>query len=244
MACLFSGGKDSTYAAYVAMQRGWEIASLVTFWPADTESMMFHVPNLAMTELQAEAMALPLVEEPAGAGETAELEALGRAFRRLDADGIVVGAIASDYQHSRVNRAAPDAGLGVFAPLWRHDPAALVRDYLRAGLRIVFSSVSAEGLDRTWLGRPWDDAAVADLLRLSEARGLHPCGEGGEFETLVLDAPFFEKRIVVDRSEASWEGTAGSWRVVEAHLEKKGSSRRAERTSRRSAEEASGAGPI
>ena len=244
MACLFSGGKDSTYAAYVAMQRGWEIASLVTFRPADPESMMFHVPNLAMTALQAEAMGLPLLEEPARSGEAAELEALRTAFRRLDADGIVVGAIASDYQHSRVNRAAHDAGLRVFAPLWRHDPAALVRDYLHAGLRIVFSSVAAEGLDRTWLGRTWDDAAVADLLRLSKTRGLHPCGEGGEFETLVLDAPFFEKRIFVDRSETSWKGAAGTWRVVEAHLESKKSSRSTEGTSKRPVAEQDGAGPI
>jgi len=221
VACLFSGGKDSTYAAYVAMQRGWEIASLLTIRPADPESMMFHVPNLSLTEQQAEAMGLRRVEVAAEPGEAGELDALRRAFRQADADGIVVGAIASDYQHSRVNRVAHELGLRTFAPLWRQDPRQLVHDYLDAGLRIVFSSVSAEGFDRTWLGRAWDAAAVADLLRLAETRGVHPCGEGGEFETLVLDAPFFRKRIVVDRAEASWEGAAGTWSVKEAHLEEK-----------------------
>lgn len=203
------------------MQRGWEIASLITIRPADPESMMFHVPNLAVTALQAEAMGVPRIEEPAGEGEAGELDALRRGFERADADGIVVGAIASDYQHSRVNRIAAELGLRTFAPLWRQDPRQLVRDYLQAGLRIVFSSVSADGLDRTWLGRAWDEAAVADLLRLADTRGVHPCGEGGEFETLVLDAPFFRKRIVVDQAEASWDGTAGTWRVTEAHLEDK-----------------------
>ncbi len=221
VACLFSGGKDSTYAAYVAMQRGWEIASLLTIRPADPESMMFHVPNLSLTEQQAEAMGLPRIEVAAEPGEAGELDALRRAFRQADADGIVVGAIASDYQHSRVNRVAHELGLRIFAPLWRQDPRQLVHDYLDAGLRIVFSSVSADGFDRTWLGRAWDAAAVADLLRLAETRGVHPCGEGGEFETLVLDAPFFRKRIVVDRAEALWEGAAGSWSVKEAHLEEK-----------------------
>ncbi len=221
VACLFSGGKDSTYAAYVTIQRGWEIAALLTIRPADRASMMFHVPNLALTALQAEAMGLPRIEEDAVPGEPGELDALRRAFRQTEADGIVVGAIASDYQYSRVNRVAEELGLRTFAPLWRQDPRRLVREYLEAGMEIVFSSVSAEGLDRTWLGRRWDPETVAALLRLSDARGVHPCGEGGEFETLVLDAPFFRRRIVVDAAEPSWDGSAGAWRVTQAHLEAK-----------------------
>ncbi len=220
--CLFSGGKDSTYAAYAAMQRGWEITSLLTIRPADPESMMFHVPNLSVTALQAEAMDLPLLEETAEPGEAGELEALRRAFRRAHADGVVVGAIASDYQHSRVNRIAAELGLRVFAPLWRQDPALLIRDYLAAGLRIVFSSVSADGFDASWLGRPWDADTITDLLRLRATRGVHPCGEGGEFETLVLDAPFFHKSIEVLEATPIWKGTAGVWRVDRAQLVDKG----------------------
>ncbi len=222
VACLFSGGKDSTYAAYVAMQRGWEVTSLLTIRPADPESMMFHVPNLALTALQAEAMGLPRIEEAAQPGEDGELDALRAIFRRAEADGVVVGAIASDYQHSRVNRVAAELGLRTFAPLWRQDPTRLVRDYLAAGLRIVFSSVSAEGFDASWLGRAWDETTVTDLLRLHRTHAVHPCGEGGEFETLVLDAPFFRRRIAVDAAQASWQGTAGLWWVTQAHLEEKG----------------------
>ena len=218
VACLFSGGKDSTYAAYVAMQRGWEIASLLTIRPADPESMMFHVPNLAVTALQAEAIGVPLLEETAETGEAGELDALRRAFRRSAVDGIVVGAIASDYQHSRVNRIAAELGLRVFAPLWRQDPTRLVHDYLAAGLRIVFSSVSADGFDSSWLGRLWDEATVDELLRLHATRGIHPCGEGGEFETLVLDAPSFGKAIEVLEATPQWQGHAGVWRVDRAQL--------------------------
>ena len=221
VACLFSGGKDSTYAAYVAMQRGWEVTALLTIRPADPESMMFHVPNLSVTTLQAEAMGLPLLEETAEPGEDGELDALRRIFRRADADGIVVGAIASDYQHSRVNRVAAETGSRVFAPLWRQDPERLVHDYLAAGLRIVFSSVSAEGFDATWLGRAWDEATLQDLIRLHRTRGVHPCGEGGEFETLVLDAPFFRKAIEVLEATPIWSGSAGVWTVDRAQLVEK-----------------------
>jgi diphthine-ammonia ligase len=218
VAALFSGGKDSTYAAYAAMQRGWEVTQLLSILPEDRDSMLFHAPNLHLIPLQADAMQLPLIQERAAVGEDGELDALRRIFRHLDGDGVVVGAIASDYQHQRVNRIADEFGLRVFAPLWRREPRQLVRDYLAAGFDIVFSSVSAEGLDASWLGRRWDDRVVDDLLRLQETRGVHPCGEGGEFETLVLDAPTFHRRLEIIQADPDWHGTSGVWRVKEARL--------------------------
>lgn len=218
VAALFSGGKDSTYATYVAIQRGWELTHLLAIRPADPDSMLFHVPNVHLTRLHAEAIGVPLVEEPADSGESGELDALRGAMSRADVDGVVVGAIASDYQHSRVNRVAEDLGLRVFAPLWRQDPRRLVDEYLRAGLRIVFSSVSAEGFDASWLGRRWDATAIEDLRRLEARHGVHLCGEGGEFETLVLDAPCFRRAIRVDHAESSWHGSSGVWHVRAARL--------------------------
>jgi len=221
IAALFSGGKDSAYAAYVAIQRGWDLVRLVTIRPEDPSSMLYHTPNLDVTRLQAGAMGLPLLEETCGPGEDEELGALRRALARADVDGVVVGAIASDYQHRRVNRIGHDLGLRVFAPLWRQDPRALVHEYGRAGMQIVFSSVSAAGLDATWLGRSWDEEAVGELLGLHESRGVHPCGEGGEFETLVLDAPFFRERIEIVHAEPVWTGTAGVYVIREARLARK-----------------------
>jgi diphthine-ammonia ligase len=218
VAALFSGGKDSTFAAYAAVQRGWELTHFLSIVPEDRESMLFHVPNLHVTPLLAEAMQRPLITESAKSGEDGELDALRRIFRRISVDGVVVGAIASDYQYERVNRIAHESGLRVFAPLWRHDPRHLVLDYLAAGFQIVFSSVSAEGLDASWLGRRWDDDTIQDLLRLQSSRGVHPCGEGGEFETLVLDGPMFHQRLDVLRAEPRWTGRSGVWQVVEARL--------------------------
>lgn len=218
VAALFSGGKDSTYAAYVAVQRGWELSHLVSIFPKDQDSMLFHVPNLQWTGLLADAMLRPLITERAEANQHGELDALRRALLRADVDGIVVGAIASDYQHERVNRIADDLGLEVFAPLWRRDPRQLLRDYLAADFDIAFSSVSAEGLDAGWLGRHWDGRTIEELERLAAIRGIHPCGEGGEFETLVLDAPLFHQRLEILRAQAEWTGTAGVWRVLEARL--------------------------
>lgn len=230
VAALFSGGKDSAYAAYVAMQRGWDVSHLVSILPADPASMLYHVPNLHLTPLLAEAMGIPLVQETAGPGEHAELDALRRAVSRTGAEGVVVGAIASDYQHSRVNRVGHDLGVRVFAPLWRRDPEHLLRDYLLAGMDVRFSAVSAEGLDAGWLGRPLDAAAVRDLLRLRDRVGLHPCGEGGEYETLVLWAPSHRRRVEVLRATPTWQGTSGAWHVDEARLGPEGTLRSSEKS--------------
>ena len=225
VAALFSGGKDSTYAVYVAQQRGWEVTYLLSVHPEDPASMLYHVPNVHLTPLLAEAMDIPLLEEHAGAGEDEELNALRRLFRRVEVDGVVVGAVASDYQHRLVNRVGNELGVRIFAPLWRRDAEGILRDYLAARMDIRFSAVSAEGLDASWLGRPLDRNAVRDLLALRDRVGLHPIGEGGEFETLVLNAPNFARRVEIVRAEAVWEGTAGEWRVEEARLAGDGAAR-------------------
>src|SRR5437773_8360751 len=143
IAALFSGGKDSTYAAYVAVQRGWELTHLLSLIPEDPDSMLFHVPNLSMTTLLAQAMDRPLLTEVAKAGEVGELDALRRVFRRIDVDvdGVVVGAIASDYQHQRVNRIAEDVGLRIVAPLWRLVPHRVVRHDLVSRLVLLLATL-------------------------------------------------------------------------------------------------------
>ena len=218
VAALYSGGKDSTYAVYVAQQRGWDVTGLVSILPEDPASMLYHVPDLHVVPLLAESMGIPLLQERAGAGEGAELDALHRGLSKAEVDGVVVGAIASDYQHSRVNAVAHDLGLRVFAPLWRLDQERLLRDYLDAGIEAVFTSVSAEGLGREWLGRKLDPEAVEELLDLHRRVGLSPCGEGGEFETLVTFAPMFSQRLEILRAETRWDGSAGTLQIQDARL--------------------------
>jgi len=139
VAVLFSGGKDSTYVACIVMQRDWDVRSLIAIRPAAEDSMLAHVPILHLTPLPADALSLLLLEEAAAMGQDGELATLRRTFSRADVDGIVVGAVAADYQHSRINRVADELGLNVYAPWWRHDTSRLLPEYLTSGLRIVFS---------------------------------------------------------------------------------------------------------
>lgn len=217
LAALYSGGKDSTYALYLAQQQGHDVDPLVTVLPPEG-SWMFQVPNVEWASLSAEALGLPHVQARCGEGVEAELEALRRVLEPLDVDGVVAGAVASEFQYSRVHDVCGELGLRTYAPLWRKDPARLLREYLDAGFRILVVAVAAEGLDATWLGRTLDEGAVEELLALHRRHGVHPTGEGGEFETWVLDGPNFTVPLQVQEAEVEWAGTSGVLRVRRAAL--------------------------
>jgi diphthine-ammonia ligase len=224
---LVSGGKDSVYATYLAECQGWPVDELVTIRPADPDSMMFHTPNLDLVRLQAEAWGKTHRSVTSVAGDDAsEVAALAAAIG--DRPGPVVsGAILSSYQWSRTVRVADRIGRRVYAPLWRVDPLRVVREEIAAGLDIRFVHLAAEGLPPDLLGARLDLGALERLATIGPpGRGPNVAGEGGEYETLVVDAPFFSSRIVLDYVER--RRTAGTARldVRRAHLEPKGSATR------------------
>ncbi len=201
LAVLFSGGKDSTYAAALMAQQGHELAQLVSIVPDDPDSWLFHTPNLHLLPSLASAIGVPLLTERSESNESCELEALRKALEGLDVDGVVAGAIASDYQWDRYNGVCEGLGLRVFSPLWRKDQVTLLRDMVDEGMRSIIVRVSAEGLDSSWLGRELDGKAVDELQALSKARGINPSGEGGEYETLALDSPIHAYPLKIARQE-------------------------------------------
>jgi ABC transporter with metal-binding/Fe-S-binding domain ATP-binding protein len=228
---LFSGGKDSSYALYLALERGLSVERLLTVHPSD-DSYMFHVPATDLASLAAESIDIPLVDVhpgdlgaesavDAGAQGDAETERLAAALADLeeaiDLEGLVVGAVESEFQASRIEGLAADRGLDVFAPLWHRDPEALAEEMLAAGFEIVIVQVAAAGLDESWLGRRLDADALAHLVELNDEYGVHVLGEGGEFETLVTDGPHMARPIEL-ASTARWDGTRGTLEISDAWL--------------------------
>jgi asparagine synthase (glutamine-hydrolysing) len=128
-------------------------------------------------------------------------ETILRAKKEYGIEGVVTGALYSQYQRGRVEKVCDSLGLKIFSPLWHMDQEKEMRQLMKEGFEIVFSSVAAEGLDKSWLGRRITSADVDKLVGLKQKIGLNVAGEGGEFETLVLDGPMFKKKVVVDDSE-------------------------------------------
>ncbi len=219
---LFSGGKDSTYAAWLA-SKNQDLACLITLFPKSQMSYMFHFPNLRWTGLQAEAMGVPQLTrttEGVKEEELADLRAaLEAASKQYHLDVIYTGALASVYQKTRVEGACKELGLKCMSPLWGMDPEEHLRNLVDNGFTVMVVSVSALGLERDWLGRVIDHKAIDELVALGHRYRFHVGLEGGEGETLVLDAPLFKRRLVVDDSSVDWRGDSGYLEIKGAHLE-------------------------
>jgi ABC transporter with metal-binding/Fe-S-binding domain ATP-binding protein len=230
---LFSGGKDSSWALYRALEEGLEVSHLVTVHP-EGDSYMYHVPATRLASLAAESVGIPLVEvEPedfeaddateSGAQGDAELRPLEAAVRDLDEElsdgvaGVTAGAVESEYQTSRIQAMADRLDADLFAPLWQEDPRELADAMLDAGFEMTIIRVAADGLDESWLGRTLDEGAIAELEDLNESHGVHILGEGGEFETLVTDGPHMDRPIELEYS-TEWDGTRGTLQIEDAWL--------------------------
>ena len=229
---LFSGGKDSSWALHRAREAGHPVERLLTVHPPE-DSFLFHVPATRLATLAAESIGLPLEEvEPAiavdptaesGAQGDRELEPLEAALGELRAEaggigGVVAGAVASRYQESRIAAMCDRLGCELYAPLWGVDPVDAGRAMVDAGFEIHVIQVAAAGLDASWLGRRLDHEAIDELVALNERRGVHVLGEGGEYETLVVDGPHMARRLAYAATER-WDGTRGSLVIEDAWLE-------------------------
>ncbi|MBI5000254.1 MAG: diphthine--ammonia ligase [Euryarchaeota archaeon] len=215
LAALFSGGKDSVYSIYLAQQYGWDVACSVVMVPERDDSHMFHVPNIALAPKVSEAMGIaPKVFRTSGEEER-ELDGLERALSNLDVDGVLTGAIASDYQWSRIHKVCHKLGLRAFSPLWRKSQERVVREELAAGFEIIITGVFAEGLGQDLLGDRLSEDAIS---KMSNIKGLNIAGEGGEYETLVLDGPNFLQKVAPIGGTVEWSGSSGTIRYDGARL--------------------------
>ena len=221
---LCSGGKDSIYAAYLAMQKE-DVCCLISVLSKNESSYMFHTPNVSLVALQAKAAGLPLVSAVTEGEKEEELQDLKDAMERArevyGIDGVVSGAIMSVYQASRLQRICRELDLWCFNPLWYTDQEAYLQTLVEEGFSVIISGVFSEPFDESWLGRRIDTAMLAQLSAIAERYRITLTGEGGEFETFVLDAPFFTKRIVVRKTSVTYRNFRGLYLIEDAGLVEK-----------------------
>ena len=215
LASLYSGGKDSAFSLYLAEQQGHDVPYLVNIVPEDRASWIFHTPNLNTVPAMAESMGKKLVLGHSTGEEGSDMEDMRRALEGLDVEGIVTGAIWSDYQWDRMNMVCGDLGLKLIAPLWRKDQDMLMDQMLDAGIEAVIVGCYAEGFDESWLGRPIDAETVKDLKRLRAKYHISIMGEGGEYESMALYSPLYSKRLRIVSSEREWSRNNGTLHVRE-----------------------------
>jgi diphthine-ammonia ligase len=218
LAALVTGGKDSILALYRAQQMGYTIEVLATMIPKRSDSYMFHFPNINLTDHISRALEIPLVTAPTSGIKERELEDLKKLLASLDVDGVVTGAVQSVYQKERIDRLCDELGFKSVAPLWHQDPLEIIKELIHLKFKVIIVGVYAFGLDQTWLGREINAQTLEKLVELHEKYQISLVGEGGEYESLVLDAPIYKKRLEIIEAETSYENNSGVLVVKEAKL--------------------------
>lgn len=209
---LFSGGKDSCYSAWLAKKAGHELTCLISIFSENKESYMFHTPNIELVEKQAEVMEIPLIIEKTKGEKEKELEdlekAIAKAKQEYEIEAIVTGALHSEYQASRIKTICDKLNLKCINPLWHKDQIEYLKELIENNFKVIIVGVFAYPLDSSWLGREINREFIKDVEQLE----LHAAGEGGEFETFVLDCPLFKEPIKLIAAERFF-GEENSWRV-------------------------------
>ncbi|KAK9457621.1 hypothetical protein V1511DRAFT_494136 [Dipodascopsis uninucleata] len=245
---LISGGKDSFFNLIHCVKNGHEIVALANLRPpergsedvdaGEMDSFMYQTVGHSVLDLYSEAMALPIYREYINGKSvdqsldqyaydpTDETEDLYRLLHRVkeahpDVAAVSVGAIFSTYQRSRVENVCSRLGLAVLAYLWMRPQNDLLDEMIQSGLHAILVKTAALGLDSFHLGK-----SLADLrdtfMELNKSFGFHVCGEGGEYESLVLDCPLFVKSIVIDSSVKVFHPSGGDVSLLSiksAHLQ-------------------------
>jgi len=223
LAALFSGGKDSTYAIYLAKKLSHSVDVLLTLYPHSSESHLLHHPNIKFTSLQAESMKIPqLIEEISSTDTKAEFEKLDklitRAKENYSIEGIVHGGILSKYQKDNFSLICEKNNLEILSPLWNTKPESYMKKLLEENFEYIISSVSSDGLNDSWLGQIIDKNRLENLEKLQKKFGFNLNFEGGEAETFVINCPLFEKSLFIQDSSTEWDGYRGRFEILDVKL--------------------------
>ncbi|MEM4181850.1 MAG: diphthine--ammonia ligase [Candidatus Pacearchaeota archaeon] len=213
---LFSGGKDSTYATFLAKKEGYEISCLISVFSENKDSFMFHTPATNMVEKQAKLMGAPVIIRNTKGQKEKELkdleEVIKEAIKKYKIEGVVTGAVESVYQASRIQKICNELKIECFNPLWQKNQFELLEELLKNNFKVIISAVAAYPFDKLWIGREINKKTISELKKIHENFKINPAGEGGEFESLVLNCPLFKEELKVKLKEVIGQGN--SWRGI------------------------------
>lgn len=220
IACLFSGGKDSTLALHKVHEQGKDVELLITMVSENDFSYMFHKPNINLSSLQAEALQIKQVIYQTKGEKEKELDDIEKSLKENGVTELVTGAVASVYQKDRIEKICERLSIKAISPIWHIDPMEELNE-LSKNYSVIVTQVAAEGFDESFLGAQINEQMINKLKKINEKYRINMLFEGGEAESFVIDAPLFKKKIVITKSRIEWSGSVGRYLIDEAHLNQK-----------------------
>jgi diphthine-ammonia ligase len=225
VAALISTGKDSLYAMHLMQKQGYIIKCLITIDSKNKDSFMFHTPTIKLAKLQSKALKIPLILVKTAGEKEKELSDLKKAIKQAQkeysVEGIVSGALFSNYQRERIETICEDLGIRAFAPLWHINQAQYMEQIIEQKNKIMITKIACMGMDESWVGKILDKADLVKLNKLAEKYGVNVAGEGGEYETLMVDMPIFSKALDVKFTKKMENEFTGEIIIKKSELVKK-----------------------
>lgn len=209
----WSGGKDGCFALYKALKESYEVVSLLTFMQSETTTN-FHGLNVKLLDAQTQAIGIPMAKRVTKP-ETYEQqfkETLLQ-FKAQGVEGLVTGDIYEVAMHEErwLERVCKEVGLKPIRPLWMGDTRQIFQDYINAGFKATVVRTKNSVVGEAWLGRELNQQFLTDILKLGN---VDPCGEGGEYHTVVTDGPIFKNRINLVETQKSSSNGYGHLEIV------------------------------
>ncbi|MFB0527525.1 MAG: diphthine--ammonia ligase, partial [bacterium] len=188
----WSGGKDSCFACYKAICKGFDISYLLNFISKEYKRVSFHGTEDKLMQLQAEALGIRLVQkETTSDGYEQEFKEAVRSLIPGGIKGMIFGDIYLQEHKDWVERVCGELGIRAVEPLWGEEPERVLLDFIDAGFEAIIVSAKVDLFGKEWIGGKVD----RDFFEYVKENGIDICGENGEYHTLVVDGPMFKKKI-------------------------------------------------
>ena len=219
----WSGGKDSCFACYKAIQQGYDVSNLLVMMSNQSESD-FHMIRSEILDAQSQAIGIPIMKRIT-TPDTYEQEFKKAllAMRANGVKGIVTGDVFDVALHEAgwLDRICKEVGLTPVRPLWHRSTQQILEEFINEGFKATLVRIRTDKLGMDWLGREVNKEFFDDLLKLGT---VDPCGEHGEFHTFVTDGPLFKKnRIEILESEKVKLNGSGRLVIKRFEVKPKGS---------------------
>ena len=203
----WSGGKDSGLACYKAIAQGIEVSCLMSFMNKSTKHSMSHAIDPALIRLQGEAMGIPVIQKEV-IWPTYE-QGFREVINELKPKGIktvVTGDIDLIDARKWNDKMGAELDIDFITPCWGYEPLAMMNELVESGFEMVIVCIREGTLPEHWTGKSLNRNTINDMVNSFE---IHPCGEKGEYHTLVTNGPLFRKKIEIIDSTPRYE--EGYW---------------------------------
>lgn len=216
----WSGGKDCCLAAYKAIQQGIELNCLLSMTTNDGNRSCSHGMAAKWIRLQSEALEIPVVQYPTTSDNYAEV--FTSALLELVKQGVTTGVFGDiDFNPHRewIEKICAPARINPLLPLWLGDQNKIVNEFISLGFQAKVVATRADLMGKEWLGRTIDIKFIKDVAEFN--KDITPCGEAGEFHTLVIDGPIFKKRLEIRDAKMEKRGKHWFWDIKNMELVQK-----------------------